>query len=232
MNRTSVTLDEDLDREGGGPSMKETMDGKEMLPCFDRSTGLLRLGIILLLSGIFTGCVSTEKYEAEKARALNFQRLLAQEEKRTGELNAKYQEVQRKAAELEARNRDLATELEALREQLARTEEELNRLRESRTATASPSAEDLTLAEPSISELGLEDIGFSDEEFKDLGEDVRLESETMSVTNQTTYHTVAKGETLYRIARQYGVTVDDLKAWNNLTSNLIKVGQKLRVTPP
>lgn len=212
--------------------MKHTMDGKGTSLGAVSSNALLTLGIVLLLSGFFLGCVSTEKYEAEKARALNFQRLLAQEEKRTGELNAKYQEVQRKAAELEARNRDLATELEALREQLARTEEELNRLRERSTAAASPSEKDLTLAEPSISELGLEDIGFSDEEFKDLGADLSLEPDTTTAANQATYHTVAKGETLYRIARQYGITVEDLKNWNNLTSNLIKVGQKLRVSPP
>jgi hypothetical protein len=39
------------------------------------------------------GCVMTEKYEAEKARALNFQRLLAQEEKRTGELDSELKRV-------------------------------------------------------------------------------------------------------------------------------------------
>ncbi|MCE9535995.1 MAG: hypothetical protein K8R65_06260, partial [Nitrospirae bacterium] len=36
---------------------------------------------------VLSGCVMAEKYEAEKARSLNFQRLLAQEEKRTGELD-------------------------------------------------------------------------------------------------------------------------------------------------
>jgi LysM repeat protein len=40
-------------------------------------------------------------------------------------------------------------------------------------------------------------------------------------------HTVAKGETLYGIARTYGLSVDDLKKRNNLSADLIYTGQKL-----
>ncbi|OLN24072.1 hypothetical protein BTO30_01235 [Domibacillus antri] len=43
-------------------------------------------------------------------------------------------------------------------------------------------------------------------------------------------HTVKKGETLYKISRQYDTTVNQVKKWNNLSSNLIKVGQKLKVS--
>jgi LysM repeat protein len=43
-------------------------------------------------------------------------------------------------------------------------------------------------------------------------------------------YTVAKGDTLYRLSKQYGVTVDDLKAWNNLTDNTIHVGQQIVVS--
>ena len=84
---------------------------------------------MLVCGGLLTGCVSTEKYEAEKARALNFQRLLAQEEKRTGELNVKYQDAQRKVDSLEGQSRDVNAELEALRDQLNRSHEELSRVR-------------------------------------------------------------------------------------------------------
>jgi len=45
------------------------------------------------------------------------------------------------------------------------------------------------------------------------------------------YHTVAPGETLYRISRKYGISVPALKRINGLKSNIIKDGQKLRVTP-
>jgi 3D (Asp-Asp-Asp) domain-containing protein len=42
-------------------------------------------------------------------------------------------------------------------------------------------------------------------------------------------HTVQKGETLYKISTQYKTTVDQVKKWNNLSSHLIKVGQKLTI---
>ena len=38
-----------------------------------------------------------------------------------------------------------------------------------------------------------------------------------------------KGETLSSISRKYGCTVNDLKKWNNLKSNTVKVGQKLKI---
>ena len=203
--------------------------------------------VIALCSGVWGGCVSSEKYEAEKARALNFQRLLAQEEKRTGELNVKYQEVQQKTSGLESQNRDLTTELDAMREQLNRTQDELGRVREGGVGTPSMKTEDLTLAEPSISEFGLEDVEFKDSDLTDFGADFGSEdlgSETANpkmdmddmdmslAAGSSSYHTVAKGETLFRISRQYGVTVNDLKDWNNLSSNTISVGQKLMVSKP
>jgi LysM repeat protein len=40
-------------------------------------------------------------------------------------------------------------------------------------------------------------------------------------------HTVIKGDTLYGIARNYGVSVDDLRKMNNLAVDTIYVGQKL-----
>ncbi len=42
-------------------------------------------------------------------------------------------------------------------------------------------------------------------------------------------HVVQKGDILGRIARQYGVKIADLKAANGLTSDTIKVGQKLKI---
>lgn len=44
------------------------------------------------------------------------------------------------------------------------------------------------------------------------------------------YHVVAKGETLYSISRQYGVTVEQLVAWNKLTGMNARLGQKLKVS--
>ena len=46
-------------------------------------------------------------------------------------------------------------------------------------------------------------------------------------------HIVQQGETLYGISRQYGVSVKELIAWNNLSRpQQLDVGQTLRVAPP
>lgn len=42
-------------------------------------------------------------------------------------------------------------------------------------------------------------------------------------------HEVGKGDTLFSIARQYGISVDDLKKRNNLDADTIFIGQKLVV---
>jgi LysM repeat protein len=191
---------------------------------------------MLVCGGLLTGCVSTEKYEAEKARALNFQRLLAQEEKRTGELNVKYQDAQRKVGSLESQSRDVNAELEALRDQLNRSHEELSRVRGGDMAKG----DDLKLSEPSISEFGLDDLDFKDSDLAKLESDLDLgskdaplesmaESTSMAMSSGDS-HTVVKGETLYSLSKLYGVTVDDLKAWNNLPDNLIHVGQQIVVS--
>ncbi len=46
---------------------------------------------------------------------------------------------------------------------------------------------------------------------------------------KTKIHTVKAGENLYRIARKYGMTVKQLKANNQLTSNKLDINQKLTV---
>lgn len=43
------------------------------------------------------------------------------------------------------------------------------------------------------------------------------------------YHQVASGEVLATIAKKYNVTVENLKKWNNLSSDNILAGQKLKV---
>jgi len=48
-----------------------------------------------------------------------------------------------------------------------------------------------------------------------------------NVINEDIIHTVASGETLYFLAKKYGVAVEEIKKANNLTSNSLSVGQKL-----
>lgn len=47
---------------------------------------------------------------------------------------------------------------------------------------------------------------------------------------EATYYTVKKGDTLSKIGKKYGTTVEQLKKWNGLTSDVIYVGQKLKVS--
>ncbi len=44
------------------------------------------------------------------------------------------------------------------------------------------------------------------------------------------YHYVHKGETLYAIAAKFNITINELKNWNSLIENTIKIGQRLQVT--
>lgn len=45
------------------------------------------------------------------------------------------------------------------------------------------------------------------------------------------YHKIRNGETLSTIARKYGVSVNNLKKWNNLKNSRIRAGKRLRVSP-
>lgn len=45
-------------------------------------------------------------------------------------------------------------------------------------------------------------------------------------------HTVAAKETMFSISQAYNVSVDDIKKWNNLTSNSLSIGQQIVVRKP
>ena len=55
-------------------------------------------------------------------------------------------------------------------------------------------------------------------------------STSVSTPAQGNTHTVAKGETLYRISKNTGVTVAKLKSLNGLSSSVIAVGQVLKLS--
>ncbi len=180
----------------------------------------LSLGALLL-----TGCVMTEKYEAEKARGLNFQRLLAQEEKRTGELDGELKRVKREASEMEARNRELAAQVQAVREQMARIHEEADALREA-TALEKKAREELSRAPHPASKPKRAERNLLAQEADPLAgkpESVAAEGRI------PIYHQVKPGETVFRLARKYGVQLEQVRKWNNLQDDLIEVGQKLIV---
>lgn len=178
------------------------------------SQSVLRLAALCLGGALLTGCVMAEKYEQEKARSLNFQRLLAQEEKRTGELDAELKKVRRQLTEVEARNREMTSELQSVREQLARSQEEVMALRET-----------ATLEQQAKAELG--DLpALEDDVLRGLGLD---EPKLTTEGRVPIYHEVMPGETLFRLSRTYGVKVDQIREWNSLRDDLIEVGQQLVV---
>ncbi len=49
------------------------------------------------------------------------------------------------------------------------------------------------------------------------------------VTSSDIVYIVKKGDTLYKIANNYGVSVDAIKKLNNLTSNTLQIGQQLAI---
>ena len=50
-----------------------------------------------------------------------------------------------------------------------------------------------------------------------------------SSNNGKTTYTVQKGDSLWVIANKYGITTEELKNYNNLTSNLLSIGQVLKI---
>ncbi|WP_296383392.1 LysM peptidoglycan-binding domain-containing protein [Winogradskyella sp.] len=64
-----------------------------------------------------------------------------------------------------------------------------------------------------------------------LQKEAELKDVASDVTNKSTsnFHIVKKDETLYSLSRRYDLSLNELKNKNSLNTNLIKVGQKLRV---
>jgi membrane-bound lytic murein transglycosylase D len=59
--------------------------------------------------------------------------------------------------------------------------------------------------------------------------DKELLYEETKVKSQVAYHTVRKGESLGLISEKYGVSITDIKTWNNLSSTRIGFGDRLKI---
>lgn len=198
-----------------------------MVDCLDgmflRSTVGAILGSLLL-----SGCVMTEKYEAEKARSLNFQRLLAQEEKRTAELDSEVKRTKREFAEMEARNRELTAQVQAVREQMGRAQEEAEAMKAAVLLERKAKEQMKGASQPFLKAKKPEPV-------PELPPEVpQAEAPAIAATptpekSSPTIHIVRPGETLFKIGRKYGVDVDKIKKWNTLPDDIIEVGQKLIV---
>ena len=49
------------------------------------------------------------------------------------------------------------------------------------------------------------------------------------MTSSKEVYYVKKGEYLYAIAKKFNVSVNEIKSWNKLSSNNLKIGQKLEI---
>ena len=206
--------------------------------CVNQSIPRFSSRIVTVICGglLLSGCVMAEKYDAEKARSLNFQRLLAQEEKRTGELDSEVKRTKNELMEYEARNRELTAQVQAVREEMARAQEEAESMKESALLERKAKADMKRALRPMRKPLAVEPtpntFDSSTSAFGVAPEVPAVPREIESLqggTQSPTVHVVKPGETLYRISRQHGVSVDKVRKWNKLPDDIIEVGQKLIV---
>lgn len=207
-----------------------------------RVYGTVQAGVLAVSSLLFGGCVVLEeKYEAEKARSLNFQRLLAQEERRAAELEREVKRTKWELTEFEARNRELLAQVQTLREQMARLQEEaeavkeaallerkaLEELRKAGGQAAAKAKKGDSPPEP----LPSEDEGQKSPPKAAASKAMKgggLSQDSLPLAKSgTIIHVVKPGETLFRLSRRYGVETEKLKEMNKLTDDIIEVGQRL-----
>lgn len=75
----------------------------------------------------------------------------------------------------------------------------------------------------------LKDINNLSSNLLNIGQKLLIK-DTSSSEDIGVYYTVSSGDTLYGIAKEYGLSVDELKNMNNLTNNNLSIGQKLLVS--
>lgn len=242
-----------------------------------------------------TGCVFKETYDAEKSRSLNFQRLLAQEEKRTAELDNELKRIKRDATDYETRNRELSAQVQSAREQMGRLQEEADALRDAmmlqqkameQSKAPAPAAAKKKSALPAPSKLDLRSMNrdtaagasagtggdlsgglsggmagsMAGGQGSDMAGDTTLipggslpESTPTEILPSASAlsaasakadkaaqsaladgrsairHQVKPGDTVYRLSKRYGTTVEKIRTWNNRKDDLLEVGEKIIV---
>jgi LysM repeat protein len=206
--------------------------------CVKKLMSVSSYRIVTIMCGglLLGGCVMAEKYDAEKARSLNFQRLLAQEEKRTGELDSEVKRSKNELMEYEAKNRELTAQMQTIREQMTRAQEEAEAMKESALLERRAKADMKRVLKPMRKGLPTDSASDAvDLNASALGAASAVPAvpgsaeSSLRGTQASNVHVVKPGETLYRISRKYGVTVDNIRKWNRLPDDILEVGQKLIV---
>ncbi len=76
-------------------------------------------------------------------------------------------------------------------------------------------------------QLSLKQVASSD--IRHEGIQAKNENQQVATGNPATYIVQPK-ESLYAISKKYGVSVDDIKKWNNLKSDHLQIGQQLIIS--
>ena len=66
----------------------------------------------------------------------------------------------------------------------------------------------------------------------DAAKERELRRAVAAMIAEPLYYTVKRGDALSLIATKFGATPDQVKSWNNLTTDRVKIGEKLLVKPP
>jgi LysM repeat protein len=66
---------------------------------------------------------------------------------------------------------------------------------------------------------------------KAAAEERRLRAAVAALIKEPLYYTVRRGDALFSIARKFDTTPEQIKQWNNLDRDLVKIGQRLLVKP-
>lgn len=211
-------------------------------------------GILIVVLGL-TGCVTKENYNAQVLRANNFQRLLAEEEKRSVELSAESAKLKAQVVNLEATTKALTTQFEDANAQVVRSLDEVGRLQDdlsearatatilsgARSAMPKASAPKLkkqvrVTAAPPISSTSSSEPPDRLDELQPRsagakkGTSVAPVPEAMPATAAFRYHDVKKGETLADIAKRYKTDAQTVRELNDMAvGDAVRPGDRLIV---
>jgi len=59
----------------------------------------------------------------------------------------------------------------------------------------------------------------------------KLRADVAALINQPIYYTVRRGDALFSISRRFDATPDQIRAWNNIVGDRVRIGDKLIVKP-
>ena len=70
-----------------------------------------------------------------------------------------------------------------------------------------------------------------DSQRKEAARERRLREAVAALIREPLYYTVKRGDALFSIAKKFDTTADDLRKWNQIEGDRVKIGQRLLVKP-